>query len=86
MPRFETPLVLFRKMGCRLQTQKRRGRGFPTSPPNRAQPPIFTARPPDMPSADVKWAHLGSNQGPTGYEPVALPTELWAHQQCSPYL
>ncbi len=24
------------------------------------------------------WAHLGSNQGPTGYEPVALPTELWA--------
>jgi hypothetical protein len=22
------------------------------------------------------WAHLGSNQGPTGYEPVALPTEL----------
>ena len=19
------------------------------------------------------WAHLGSNQGPTGYEPVALP-------------
>ncbi len=26
------------------------------------------------------WAHLGSNQGPTGYEPVALPTELWALQ------
>jgi hypothetical protein len=25
-----------------------------------------------------KWAHLVSNQGPTGYEPVALPTELWA--------
>ena len=24
------------------------------------------------------WAHLASNQGPTGYEPVALPTELWA--------
>ncbi len=24
------------------------------------------------------WAHLGSNQGPTGYEPVALPVELWA--------
>ncbi len=24
------------------------------------------------------WAHLGSNQGPTGYEPVALPIELWA--------
>ena len=24
------------------------------------------------------WAHLDSNQGPTGYEPVALPTELWA--------
>ena len=26
------------------------------------------------------WAHLGSNQGPTGYEPVALPAELWARQ------
>ena len=24
------------------------------------------------------WAHLDSNQGPTGYEPVALPVELWA--------
>ena len=28
---------------------------------------------------DDAWAHLGSNQGPTGYEPVALPAELWAH-------
>ena len=26
------------------------------------------------------WAHLGSNQGPTGYEPVALPAELWAQR------
>ena len=26
----------------------------------------------------IVWAHLVSNQGPTGYEPVALPTELWA--------
>ncbi len=26
----------------------------------------------------MEWAHLGSNQGPTGYEPVALPAELWA--------
>ena len=26
------------------------------------------------------WAHLGSNQGPTGYEPVALPAELWARE------
>jgi hypothetical protein len=25
------------------------------------------------------WAHQDSNLGPTGYEPVALPTELWAH-------
>ena len=25
-----------------------------------------------------KWAHQGSNLGPTGYEPVALPAELWA--------
>ncbi len=24
------------------------------------------------------WAHQDSNLGPTGYEPVALPTELWA--------
>lgn len=24
------------------------------------------------------WAHLDSNQGPTGYEPAALTTELWA--------
>jgi hypothetical protein len=29
-------------------------------------------------SAKEWWAHLGSNQGPTGYEPVALPIELWA--------
>ena|GEM_PF-1827415 len=26
------------------------------------------------------WAHLDSNQGPTGYEPVALPSELWARK------
>ena len=38
------------------------------------------------------WAHLGSNQGPTGYEPVALPAELWAPsllyvilQECQPH-
>ena len=24
------------------------------------------------------WAHQDSNLGPTGYEPVALTTELWA--------
>ena len=24
------------------------------------------------------WAHLGLNQGPTGYEPAALTPELWA--------
>ncbi len=24
------------------------------------------------------WAHQDSNLGPTGYEPVALPAELWA--------
>ena len=24
------------------------------------------------------WAHQESNLGPTGYEPVALPVELWA--------
>lgn len=23
------------------------------------------------------WVHQGSNLGPTGYEPVALTTELW---------
>ena len=26
----------------------------------------------------MRWAHQGSNLGPTGYEPVALTTELWA--------
>ena len=28
----------------------------------------------------VWWAHLDSNQGPTGYEPAALTAELWAPQ------
>ncbi len=28
-----------------------------------------------------KWAHLGSNQGPTSYEPAALTTELWARAE-----
>ena len=32
----------------------------------------------DPRSLSIQWAHLGSNQGPTGYEPVALPAELWA--------
>ena len=32
------------------------------------------------------WAHLGSNQGPTGYEPVALPIELWALSGMNPAL
>jgi hypothetical protein len=32
------------------------------------------------------WAHLGSNQGPTGYEPVALPTELWAQNKIHQYI
>ena len=26
------------------------------------------------------WAHLDSNQGPTGYEPAALTAELWAQR------
>ncbi len=26
----------------------------------------------------LQWAHQESNLGPSGYEPVALPTELWA--------
>src|SRR5436309_7879122 len=25
----------------------------------------------------AKWVHLGSNQGPSGYEPDALTAELW---------
>ena len=29
----------------------------------------------------VWWAILGSNQGPTGYEPVALTSELMAHSE-----
>ena len=32
-----------------------------------------------------RWAHLASNQGPTGYEPGALPTELWAHLSREPF-
>ncbi len=31
-----------------------------------------------MPLTLNRWAHQESNLGPTGYEPVALPTELWA--------
>ncbi len=31
-----------------------------------------------MKELEQKWAHQDSNLGPTGYEPVALPTELWA--------
>src|SRR3954464_2474627 len=27
--------------------------------------------------APSKWVHLGSNQGPSGYEPDALTAELW---------
>jgi hypothetical protein len=27
---------------------------------------------------DVWWAHPDLNQGPSGYEPVALTAELWA--------
>ncbi len=29
------------------------------------------------------WALLGSNQGPSGYEPVALTTELRARLICN---
>lgn len=29
------------------------------------------------------WAHPVSNQGPAGYEPAALPAELWARQKLS---
>ena len=32
----------------------------------------------NLPKHLIWWAHLASNQGPSGYEPVALPTELWA--------
>ena len=38
------------------------------------------ATPPLPPS--VRWAHLDSNRGPTGYEPAALTAELWAHGTC----
>lgn len=36
------------------------------------------------PIVEKQWAHLGSNQGPTGYEPVALPAELWARKFMQP--
>ena len=29
----------------------------------------------------LRWAHLDSNQGPTGYEPAALTAELWAQTE-----
>jgi hypothetical protein len=29
-------------------------------------------------TTSYKWAHLGSNQGPSSYEPPALTAELWA--------
>ncbi len=32
-----------------------------------------------LPRLALDWAHQDSNLGPTGYEPVALPAELWAH-------
>ncbi len=31
-----------------------------------------------MPEKIKWWAHPVSNQGPAGYEPAALPAELWA--------
>ncbi len=31
-------------------------------------------------SLQETWAHQDLNLGPTGYEPVALPAELWALQ------
>jgi|CZCB01.1.fsa_nt_gi hypothetical protein len=30
------------------------------------------------------WAHLGSNQGPTGYEPVALPLSYRPRMKMAP--
>ena len=39
---------------------------------------IYVYRSAIYPHPSIFWAHLVSNQGPTGYEPVALPTELWA--------
>src|SRR4029078_10262716 len=32
---------------------------------------------PSMARSVPKWVHLGSNQGPSGYEPDALTAELW---------
>lgn len=37
---------------------------------------VFPAIIQSIPCCKIWWAHLGSNQGPTGYEPVALPAEL----------
>ena len=34
----------------------------------------------DLGLVQPRWAHLDSNQGPTGYEPAALTAELWAPQ------
>jgi hypothetical protein len=32
-------------------------------------------------ASGLRWAHLDSNQGPTGYEPAALTAELWAQTE-----
>jgi hypothetical protein len=38
-------------------------------------------------TTNYKWAQLGSNQRPTGYEPAALTAELWAlAERIVPYL
>ena len=34
----------------------------------------------EPPNSSVWWAHQDSNLGPSGYEPVALTTELWARR------
>jgi hypothetical protein len=60
----------------------KRLRGVPLGTPRKKAAPVpeFAGVDMNSPFFDGWWAHLGSNQGPTGYEPGALPTELWAHR------
>ncbi|VTR65146.1 hypothetical protein DESC_290216 [Desulfosarcina cetonica] len=65
-------------------SKTKKARPLRTSPRHFPSPRDPPSKPPDDRGGDerrqgiVEWAHLGSNQGPTGYEPVALPAELWA--------
>ena len=63
----------------RLYGKNRKALTIPYGDPGRSRTCDLLIRsqtlyPAELQSHILKWwAHLGSNQGPTGYEPVALP-------------